>query len=139
MEKYKKKIVAILNGKVEIGAVMNALAHMSIGLGASIENKEDLRLVDYKDGDGNSHPNISELPFIICNAKDSSIKNLRKILVEKNVNFVDFPDYINSIGTFDDPSKSQEFKEENIIYYGIVIFDDWDLVTELTKKYTLWK
>ena len=139
MEKYKKKIVAVLNGRVEIGAVMNALAHMSIGLGASIQNKEDLHLVDYRDGDNNSHPNLSELPFIICNAKDSSIKKLRKILVEKKVNFVDFPNYVNSIGTFDYPSKSQEFKEENITYYGIVIFDDWDLVTELTKKYTLWK
>ncbi|MBW3014950.1 DUF2000 domain-containing protein [Candidatus Woesearchaeota archaeon] len=139
MEKYKKKIVAILNGKVEPGLVMNALAHMSIGLGASIEDKEDLRLVDYKDAEGNSHPNVSELPFIICKAKNSSIKDLRKKLIEANVNFVDFPDFINKIGTFDDPNKSKEFKEEDAIYYGIVIFDDWDKVTELTKKYTLWK
>jgi hypothetical protein len=139
MEKYQKKIVAVLNGGIEIGAVMNALAHMSIGLGASIENKDDLRLVDYKDGDGNSHPNISELPVIICKAKDSSIKELRNKLVEKHVNFVDFPDYVNSIGTFDSPTESQKFKEESIEYYGVVIFDDWDLVSELTKKYALWK
>ncbi|MBW3014785.1 DUF2000 domain-containing protein [Candidatus Woesearchaeota archaeon] len=139
MEKYKKKIVAVMNGKIEIGAVMNALAHMSIGLGASIENKEDLRLVDYKDGDEVSHPNLSELPFIICKAKGSSIKDLRQKLIERKVNFVDFPDFVNLIGTFDDSNKSQEFKEKDINYYGLVIFDDWDVVNELTKKYTLWK
>ena len=118
---------------------MNALAHMAIGLGASIENKQDLKLVDYVDGDGNSHPNISELPFIILKSSGQGLKDLRKDLAKEGINFLDFPDFINSIGTFESPEKSREFKEENSEYYGIVMFDDWDAVTEKTRKFSLWR
>lgn len=69
MEKYPQKLVAVMNGNLAAGIVMNALAHMSLGLGASIEDKTGFRFVDYADGDGNSHANISELPFIILRSQ----------------------------------------------------------------------
>ena len=139
MQKYPKKLVAVLNGKIEINSLMNALAQMAVGLGATIQNKEELRLINYTDADNNSHSNISELPFIILKAKNSNqIRTLRNSLTEKGVQFVDFPDFIQSIGTFEDPSKSKSIKEEDIEYYGLVIFDDWDTVTEMTKKFSLW-
>jgi len=129
-----------LNKQIEVGTVMNVLAHMAVGLGASVENKDELRLIDYVDADGNSHANISELPFIILKAENSNqLRELRKELIKRNVHFVDFPDFIKSIGTFESPEKSRQVKEENIEYYGIAIFDDWDIVTELTKKFSLWK
>lgn len=58
------KLVAVLNKSIDTGKVMNALAHMCVGLGSAI-GKEALRLTNYKDADGNSHPFISEIPFII--------------------------------------------------------------------------
>ena len=61
---FKNKLVAVLNKRIEPGKVMNALAHMCIGLGAVI-GEEELRLTDYRDADGGSHPYISEIPFII--------------------------------------------------------------------------
>jgi len=140
MEIYQKKFVAVLNKQIEVGTVMNVLAHMAVCLGASVENKDELRLIDYVDADGNSHANISELPFIILKAENSNqLRELRKELIKRNVHFVDFPDFIKSIGTFESPEKSRQVKEENIEYYGIAIFDDWDIVTELTKKFSLWK
>ena len=33
-EKFKNKLVAVLNKSVETGKIMNALAHMCIGLGS---------------------------------------------------------------------------------------------------------
>lgn len=140
MSKYSKKLVAVLNEKVEPGVVMNTLAHMAVGLGASIEEKDELRLIDYADADGNSHANISELPFIVLRAKNSNrLRELRKKLVERGVHFVDFPGFVQEIGTFEDPEKSRQMKEEDIEYYGIAMFGDWDTVTELTKKFSLWK
>jgi len=139
MEKYPKKIVAVLNEKIETGAAMNALAQMAIGLGASIKDKEELRLVDYADADGNSHANISELPFIILKANSNQLRALRIELVGKSVKFVDFPGFIKSIGTFESPEKSKTIREEEIEYYGIAMFDDWDTVTGLTKKLSLWR
>lgn len=139
MEKYPKKLVAVLNERTKGGLAMNALAQMSVGLGASVENKNELRLIDYVDADGNSHPNISELPFIILKAGSSQLRELRKELIRRNVHFVDFPDFISAIGTFENPEKSRQFKEEDIEYYGIAMFGDWDTVTELTKRFSLWR
>jgi hypothetical protein len=140
MGKYPKKLVAVLNGKIEVGIAMNVLAHMAAGLGASVENKDELRLTDYVDADDNSHANISELPFIILKAKDpNQLKELRKELVKKDVQFVDFPDFIRSIGTFESPKKSKQFQEENTVYYGIAMFGNWDAVAELTRKFSLWR
>ncbi|MBU3964860.1 DUF2000 domain-containing protein [Patescibacteria group bacterium] len=140
MEKYPNKLVAVLNEKIGVGVAMNALAHMSLGMGASVENKAGFRFVDYVDGDGNSHANIPELPFIILRTKNpEEFKELRKKLISRNVYFVDFPNFINSIGTFESPEKSRQFKEESIEYYGIVMFGDWNTVTELTRKFSLWR
>lgn len=140
MQKYPHKLVAVLNGNVGVGVVMNALAHMAFGLGASVEDKTGFRFVDYVDGDDNSHANISELPFIILKTKNpEELKKLREDLVSKNVRFVDFPGFINSIGTFESPEKSRQFKGESVEYYGIVMYGDWDIVTELTRKFSLWR
>lgn len=46
MHKYSKKLAVVLNEKVKLGDVMNALAHMALGLGASAKNKDELRLID---------------------------------------------------------------------------------------------
>ncbi len=73
-EKFKNKLVAVLNKSIEPGKVMNALAHMCIGLG-SVIGKEELRLADYKDADGGSHPFISEQPFIILSEKSGSVRH----------------------------------------------------------------
>jgi hypothetical protein len=140
MQKYKKKLVAVLNGGGSIGEIMNALGHMSIGIGSGTKEKKELMMVDYIDGDGFSHKNLSELPFIILKAKkQQELVALRKKLLEKNINFIDYPNFLNLIGTFGDKEESKNFKKEDIGYLGIVIFDDWDIVTEMTKNFFLWK
>ncbi|MBU1000826.1 DUF2000 domain-containing protein [Patescibacteria group bacterium] len=139
-DKYPKKLVAILNGKIEIGDAMSALAHMAVGLGASVENKEELRLTDYADADGNSHANISELPFIILRARNSNeLRMLRTALIEKGIKYVDFTNAVKLTGTFEDSGKSKDIREADMEYFGIAIFDDWDRVTEITKRFSLWK
>ncbi len=72
-EKFKNKLVAVLNKSIDTGKVMNALAHMCIGLGSAI-GKSELRLTDYKDADGGSHPYISEIPFIILSENSNKIR-----------------------------------------------------------------
>ena len=49
---FENKLVAIVNKEIDIGVAMNAIAHMAIGLGTTL-NKEILRLNDYKDKDNN--------------------------------------------------------------------------------------
>ena len=137
-EKFKNKLVAVLNKSIETGKIMNALAHMCIGLGASI-GQEELRLTDYKDADGGSHPFISELPFIILTENSNKIRKLRNEAIANNIIFNDFTDTM-TIGTYKEQIvKILQVKDENLIYYGIVLFGNWDKVTELTRKFSLWR
>lgn len=137
-EQFKNKLVAVLNKSIEPGKVMNALAHMCIGLG-SVIGKEELRLTDYKDADCGSHPFISELPFIILSENSNKIRKLRNEAIANHVTFNDFTDTM-TIGTYKEQlARTVQVKDEDLIYYGIVLYGDWEKVTELTRKFSLWR
>ncbi|MBI2652461.1 DUF2000 domain-containing protein [Candidatus Woesearchaeota archaeon] len=139
MALFPKKLVAVVNEKIEIGKAMNALAHMTLGLGANIENKDELRFTNYKDKDGGNHDKISEMPFMILKANSNQIRTLRKAALANNMNFVDFNNTMTE-GTYEDQIKrANETKEELLEYYGIILFGDWELVSDLTRKFSLWK
>src|ERR1700737_1596499 len=86
---FDNKLVAVMNEKIEPGIIMNALAHMCIGFGAEI-GKEPLRLTNYEDADGGSHPNILENPFMIFKSNSNKIRALRQAALEASIQFVDF-------------------------------------------------
>lgn len=133
---FKNKLVAVLNKNIEIGKLMNALAHMSIGLGAAI-GKDLLRLTHYKDADDGDHPYISEIPFIILTANSNKIRNLRLEAITHGIQCNDFTDTM-TVGTYHDQiERTVKTKEQDLNYFGIVLFGDWGKVTELTKKFSL--
>ena len=138
VELFQNKLVAVLNKSIEAGKVMNALAHMCIGLGSAI-GQQDLRLSDYQDADDGSHPFISEIPFIILSENSNKIRKLRKEALAHNILLNDFTDTM-TVGTYQEQiERTRQVKEEDLIYYGIVLFGDWGRVTELTKKCSLWR
>jgi len=135
---FENKLVAVMNEKIEPGVIMNALAHMSIGFGATI-GKEPLRLTNYIDADGNSHPAISEMPFMILKANSNKIRALRLAALQEGIQCVDFTSTM-TIGTYQEQlERTKQTKEAELIYYGIVLFGKWDKVSELTRKFSLWK
>lgn len=135
---FENKLVAVMNEKIEPGVIMNALAHMSIGFG-SVIGKEPLRLTNYIDADGGSHPNISEMPFMILRANSNKIRALRTAALQAGIQCVDFTSTM-TIGTYiEQLQRTKEVKEADLIYYGVVLFGDWDKVSELTRKFSLWK
>lgn len=135
---FSNKLVAVMNEKIEPGIIMNALAHMCIGFGSDI-GQDPLRLTNYIDGDGGSHPSISEMPFMILKANSNKIRGLRQAAMEAGIKFVDFTNTM-TIGTYiEQIERTKETKEEELIYYGIVLFGAWDKVSELTRKFSLWK
>lgn len=135
---FANKPVAVLNKAIEPTKILNALAHMCFGLGATT-GKEDARLTNYRDGAGGVHPFVSEMPFIILEANNNKIRQLRILAHENKINCIDFTDTM-TVGTYvEQIAKTAQTKEEDLIYYGIVLFGDWEKVTELTSKFSLWK
>ena len=137
MAKFEKKLVAVMNKSLDPGRAMNALGHMCVGFGSHI-GVEEMRLTNYKDADGGSHPYISEMPFIILRANSNKIRGLRHLAIEKNIAFADFTDAM-TIGTFEEQlEKSSQTKDEDFTYMGLVLFGPWDEVSDMTKKFSLW-
>lgn len=135
---FANKLVAVMNEKIEPGVIMNALAHMCIGFGSDI-GKDPLRLTNYTDADGGNHPNISEMPFMILKANSNKIRALRLAAQEAGIQCVDFTDTM-TVGTYTEQiERTKQTKEEALVYYGIVLFGDWAKVSELTRKFSLWK
>jgi hypothetical protein len=135
---FSNKLVAVMNEKIDSGIIMNALAHMCIGFGSEI-GKDALRLTNYVDENEGSHPYISEMPFMILKANSNKIRKLRHVAIEEKIKFVDFTDTM-TIGTYmEQLERMRQTKEEDLIYYGIVLCGEWDKVSELTRKFSLWK
>lgn len=135
---FTNKLVAVMNEKVEVGVAMNGLAHMCIGFGSKI-GMDPLRLTDYEDADGGGHSCISEMPFMILKANSNKIRGLRHAARENGLAFVDFTDTM-TVGTFlEQLERTRKTHDADLVYYGIVLFGDWGKVSELTRKFSLWK
>lgn len=136
---FQNKLVAIVNKQIEPGVVMNAVAHMCLGFGAH-RGSTDLHLMDYKNADGFVYPNISKMPFIILREKNSNkIANLLMKAKEAGLQYSVFTNTMTE-GTWEDQEKrTLATKHEEIILYGLVLFGPQEVVTELTKKLSLYK
>lgn len=135
-----KRFVAVLNKKIETGRIMNALAHMAVGLSALYPDKEELLFASYFDKDGNDHPSISDHPFIILSADNSNqIRTLRNGLKEKNIVFNDFTNAMVEGTAEEQRERSRQTPELELEYYGICFFGEENELRELTKRFSLWK
>jgi len=134
------KFVAVLNKKIDIGKLMNALGHMTAGFGSSFTDKEAMRFDSYFDKDGGEHPNISDNPFIILSADNSNqIRALRNALKENKIPFIDFTSTM-TVGTYaEQKQRTNETPELELEYYGICFFGENSQLSELTKKYSVWR
>lgn len=135
---FSNKLVAVLNEKIAVGTIMNALAHMSLGLGSRV-GKEALRFTNYIDGNNNDHPYISEMPFMILKANSNKIRILREEAIKNDLIFVDYLETMTEGSFVEQLARTKQTSEENLVYFGIVLFGEWNKVSDLTKKFSLWK
>jgi hypothetical protein len=136
------KFAAILNKKVDPGKVMNALAHMSLGLvaGATPEEKIDMGFFDYIDADGNAHKDLSKNSYVILRADNSNqIRSARQLAIEKGVHYIDFTDSMQDGTYLEQIERIKQIYEPELNYVGLCLFGPIEKVSEITKKFGLWK
>ncbi|NQY42678.1 MAG: DUF2000 domain-containing protein [Legionellales bacterium] len=134
---FENKLVAIINKKIDPGVAMNALAHMAIGFGTTLDDKI-LKLNDYKDKDSNIYPNISQMPFIILKGKSTEIRKAIQKAKEENIKYSIYLDTMTG-GTYQQQlDRTLETPEADLIYYGATFFGKWETVSQITKKFSLY-
>jgi len=132
------KLVAVLNKDLPTGVVLNALAHITVGLGANL-GQQALQLDTYKDKDGNAYPNISQMPFIILRAKSGEIRKTVKAAKEAGIAHGVFLNTMTGGTYVEQLANTAQTSEESLVYYGCVLFGLVEEVNALTKKFSLWR
>lgn len=132
--------VAILNKKVETGKLMNALGHMTAGLASGGVEKDAICLLQYEDGDGGIHPNISHYPFIVLKADNGNkIRTVRNEAKERGIPFTDFTSTM-TVGTSQEQlDETKKIPEEELEYWGICLFGSTEELKEFTGKFSLFQ
>ena len=133
-----KRFIAILNEKIEVGRLMNALGHMTAGLAGGNNLSQEMCLLQYEDKDGGKHPNISHFPFIVLKADNSNqIRSVRNEAMKRGIFFSDFTSTM-TIGTSEEQiNNTKQSPELELEYYGICLFGETDILREFTKKFSL--
>lgn len=135
---FDNKLVGIVNKDIDVGVAMNALAHMTIGLGGQLD-ADLLCLNDYKDQDGHIYPCISKMPFIILRGKSSEIRKAVHGAREHQIKHGIFTNTMTGGTYVEQLENTSETPEENLTYYGAVLFGPWETVSLLTKRFSLYK
>jgi len=133
-----KKLVAVLNEKLEPGTAMNALAHMALGMGAALGPEESL-MCDYVDADGAHHPSISAYPFIILKGRPGKIREAIDIAQGSDIRVVDFVNTMTVGGYTEQLQRTHQTTNADLEFYGAVLYGDAAAVTEITRKFSLFK
>lgn len=135
------KFVAVLNKKVDVGKAMNALAHMTISLGAHTgEAERDLMgFVDYMDKDNNHHV-LSKNSFVILRADNGNqLRTARRLAIEKGIRVTDFANTMQEGTYIDQLNNTKASTEESLDYFGICMFGEIQTINEITKKFQLYR
>ncbi len=138
-DEYSKRFIAILNKKIEVPKLMNALGHMTAGLVGG-KGDTDMRFLRYQDKDGGVHPNISHFGFIVLQADNSNqIRTVRNEAIKRGIIFSDFTSTMTVGTSAEQVQRTKESTENELDYYGICLFGDTAILKEFTKKFSLFR
>ena len=139
-DENSKRFIAVLNKKVEPGRVMNALGHMTAGLAGGSGKADEMCFLQYEDKNGGTHPNISNYPFIVLKADNSNkIRTVRNECLERGIPFSDFTSTM-TVGTSQEQLQATSSTlEEELEYWGIVMFGSTQELREFTGKFSLYQ
>lgn len=135
---FTHKLVTVLNQSIDQGVAMNALAHMVLGLG-NLVPKQDLKFDNYQDANNFIYPNISQMPFIVLKGSGIKIRGLVHQLRDQSIMFTAFVHTMTGGTYLEQLQNTRETFEEELQYYGVSIFGEWQKVSDLTRKFSLWK
>lgn len=134
------KFVVVLNKKIDLPQLLNALGHMTAGLVGQYKNQETMRFLRYEDADGGLHPAISHYPFIILEARNGNqIRTLRQSAIEAGILFNDFVDTMLGTSAADQLEKTKNTPESKLEYFGICLFGSADQLSSLTRKFSIFR
>ena len=79
------------------------------------------------------------MPFIVLRGGGNKIRNL---VIQAREQQIQFSAFIHTMtgGTYvEQLENTKAISEEDLTYYGAILYGKWDQVSQMTKKFSLWK
>lgn len=134
------RFVALLNRKKPLHELFNALAHTAAGLTSVIADPEHTRFLEYLDGDDGSHPAISQYPFVVLQADNSSqIAKARRLALEAGLKVNSFVATMFGASAEDQLAKTRAAHGEGIDFVVAVFFGESEKLQPITKKFSCFR
>ena len=138
---HEHKFVVVLNKKIDHGIAINAASHMVAALmsKANGETREQMKFVDYVDGDGQIHC-VSGLSLIVLRADNSNkIRKARSMAIENRLLHVDFTESMTGDTYVEQMERTANTPEKDLNYYGLCLFGLKEKIDSITLKFSLWR
>lgn len=132
-----EKTVAVLSSEIDAAIALRVLGHLGLALGLHSE-KSLLGRATLSDGAGIRHRGISRYPVIILRGKPTQLAGTVAAARETALLVVDFPKEMLTT-THDDELAAALRAQANCEYLGVMLHGASDLVSTLTKKFSVWR
>ncbi len=138
---FSKRIVTVLNDKVENWQLLNTVGHLSAYIGNRVEKGKLISQDTFVTKDGIKIPANSQYPIVALSADAKELtKLMQEVLKTKNIEYLV---YTNDMIEYGDDKKLtkifSKIESNDLEILGIGIFGDNETIKNLTGKFSLHK
>lgn len=136
------KVIAVVNDKIEIPKLMNAVGHTTAGLMAKANNDPNMEFLKYEFSANFAESSLIALsPYIILKAKNNNqLKTLHLAVNEKGILHNVFTDSMLGASAEEQIAQTKNTPADDLTYFCIVLFGKYEEeLKPLTKKFSLFR